>query len=198
MANSPRRYRLEEKLACPMEHASHERRFMTAQQGLSGSNFYDEHCSNVTRTINHLEGFFLDPNLMMQESIYSRPTTTVDTAGCVHYLSDLMWQPDDWTANATNLNPSPMLEADLKDPIDNAMTRAFSFVETQMLFEETRKRKKVLYRQKPDHIRVRKNIGTRNKAVSTRWRSEQLPSRGLCLPQLPDITKTQQLSSQPF
>jgi hypothetical protein len=183
-------------LACPMEWAAHERRFLTAQQGVSASNFHDEHCSNVTRTIGHLEGLFLDPDLMMQESTYSRPTAPVNTAGCVHYLSDLVWQPDDWAVNATNLDSCPMLEADLKDPIDDATSRAFSFAETHRLFEEARKRRKVLYRQKPDHIRVRKSIGTRNKAVS-RSGPKQLPSRGLCSPQLPDIKPSNSVRNLP-
>lgn len=151
-----------EKLDCPMEAAAHERQFKTAQLGLAASNFHDDHCSMVTQTLNHFESMLLNSSSMMQESTYSRPSTPVNTEGSVHYLSDLIWQANDWTATTNTLNPGLIMEADLKDSDDDAAICELDLTETRLLLEQTRARRKLQYRQTSSDLRVNKQITGRN------------------------------------
>ena len=142
---------LEEKLACPMQDAAHERQFVTAQRGLSALNFHDEHVSIVSRTINFLESKFLHSSAVVQESTCSRPTTPVDPNGCVHYISDLMWQPSDWT------DSTPNLESDFEGSVENYALPEPYDAELHILLNHVRKYRQTCYRKKPEYTRVNKN-----------------------------------------
>lgn len=150
---------LEEKLACPMEDAAHERRFLTSQRGSSASTFPDEHVSIVARTLNMMENMFLESGARAHDRSYWRPTTPVDTAGDVHDPADLPY-PGSWTAAVDVSKSDRILESDFQDSVEGDTIDDLR-AEIQMLREKTRKQRKSLYRQKPAVLRVATRLSSR-------------------------------------
>ena len=173
---------------------------MTTQRGLSASNFPDEHVSIVSRTIDALESKFLNAAAVVQGSVYSRPATPVDPAGCAEYLSDVKWQPSDWTNSAANLDSNSTLELDLKDPVEDCVEFDFmdtvgdcaeialedamddgalgelSGAEVEMLVQQTRKRRKGCHRSQSSDLQVTKHARSKS-AVKMRSKHRKSPCK---------------------
>lgn len=148
---------LEEKLACPMEDAAHERQFLTAQQASSASTFLTQHVSIVARTIDIMEKNFLDADLMVYEKIYSTPSNPVDTAGFSHHRTDLLYLGDS-IVGAEKSHSDRILESDLEDLVQGDSVDILSPAEEHLLLEQARKRWISLYRHRPAGLRVNKRI----------------------------------------
>lgn len=151
---------LEEKLACPMEDAAHERRFLTAQRGLSASTFLEEHVSVVTRTVDMMEKMFLDSSRTAPETSQSRPTPSVNTRGCVPSPTDLQYSGG-WLAVADTTQTARTFQPDLTTAIEDGATEDTDYIAIRQMLEQSRKRRRSGYQQKPGDLRVNKRVAQR-------------------------------------
>ena len=150
---------LEEKLACPMEDAAHERQFLTAQQGSSASTFVNQHVSIVARTIDIMEKMFLDADVMVYEGIYSIPSDPVNITGFSHHRTDLLYVGD-CIVGAEKSYSDQILESDLEDLVQGDSVDILSPAEERLLLEQARKRRIRFYRHGPADLRVNKRIAS--------------------------------------
>jgi hypothetical protein len=150
---------LEEKLACPMEDAAHERQVLTAQQGSSASTFLNQHVSIVARTIDIMEKMFLDAEMMFYERTHSIPSDSTDPAGFLHHRTDLLYLGN-CTVGAEKSYSDQILESDLEDLVQGDSVDIISPAEERLLLEQFRQRRIRHYRQGPAGLRVNKRIAT--------------------------------------
>jgi hypothetical protein len=144
---------LEEKLACPMEDAAHERQFQTAQQGSSASTFLDQHVAIIARTIAMMtENVFLDSGMMSHEKSSSLPGDPVEIAACAERQTRLLCVGDHFDG-VDNPAPDRIRDSDVPDLGQWDSIDVISSEKESML-RQARGQRIRLYRQGPAHLRV--------------------------------------------
>ena len=161
---------LEEKLACPMEAAAHERRFLTAQQGSSASTFPDEHVAIIARTVEMAETKFHESRVVFLEDSYWAPSFPMSTAGYIDRQTDLKYLGDCMIDPNTSV-PDRIAEFDLEDLVE-ADVKLPSPTETQSMLDAFRKNRIRFYLKTPDSLRVQKRVSSGKAAVKLRSKSK--------------------------
>ena len=170
---------MEEKLACPMEDAAHERRFLIAQQGSSASTFPNEHVAIVARTVEIAETKFHESRVVFFERTQWEPYLPTSPAGNIDRRTDLKYLGD-CMLEADMSVPDRITDSDLEDLVE-ADAKMPSPAEENSILESFRKNRVTFYLKKTDSLRVQKRVSPGKAVVKLRTKSKASDKRSVIL-----------------